>query len=298
MRYFWAFLFIALGVSILGSTLNWWGNEFWLNIWRLWPLILIFAGLELITRGYPWQPVVMLAAVLVSGLLAYDLIGNKNPVINWGSRTNTEVTESKISVDAGSAKEADVAIKTGAVQLTVDGTTDKLVDGSLTSNVSNADVHQEVKNDKASVEISTPGIKDLWLIGHYQNFLKLALSKALPINLSVDSGASSVTLNLKETNLSGLTIKSGASSLNVQLGDKVKDGTKVNVDAGAASIDMSVPTSYGVRIISKSGLSSQNFTGFTKVSDDTWESEGYGASTKKMEVTFKSGASSIKVNRN
>jgi hypothetical protein len=297
MRYFWAFLFISLGLAILGSSLNWWGNEFWLNIWRLWPLILIFAGLELVTQGYPWQPIVMLAAVLVSGFLAYDLLANKTPVVNWGNRTTAQVTKSDISVDAGDAKEADVAIKTGAVQLSVDGTTNKLVEGNLTSNVSNVEVNQNVSNGKANVEISTPGIKDLWLVGHFQNSLKLFLSKTLPINLSVDSGASSVGLNLRDINLSGLTIKSGASSIGVQLGTMVKDGAKVNVDAGAASIDMTVPTSYGVRIISKSGLSSQNFNGFSKVSVDTWESNGYAESTKKMEVTFKSGASSIKVNR-
>lgn len=296
MRYFWSFLLITLGVLIFGSSMGWWTGSF-ADLWRFWPLILIFIGLDLLTTNLRIQPLIMIVAFVLAALFVWDIAFSPKPIL-LEKKNAVKTTESKISVDVPSGiKESDVKIETGAITFDISGKTSKLADGLLTTNVSQLDLSTEVSDKIAKTTISTNANFQNWFpFVQLKNNLKLALSDKLPLNLRVNSGASTMNFNLSDYILKNLIIKSGASTIKVRIGEKTLDGSEINVDAGAATIEVNVPKNLGVKIVSDSGLTTNEFNGFTK-NGDVWESEGYGTAKKKILITFKSGASTIKVNR-
>lgn len=299
MRYFWAFVLISFGVGIIGTGLGWWNNDIWTSIWRFWPLILIFIGLDLLTRDLALQPIIMIGALIVAGIFVYDVAVSTNPVLNRSEITSRTVTESALSATLSeNAKRAFITVETGAVDFSVDGGTDKLFDGNLSSNVSKADITSSTTNDSATATISTPNIRDFWVgMTNLKNQLTLALTRAVPLDLTVNTGASKLNLDLSENQISNLTVKAGASSIFARLGDKTVDNANVNIDAGASSIEIQVPKSYAVSVKSDSGLSSHDLQGFTR-SENTWTTTENESNAKKIQINIKSGVSSIRVVRN
>jgi hypothetical protein len=299
MRYFWAFVFITLGVGIIGTAMGWWGNEIWASIWRFWPLVLVFIGLDLLTHDLALQPLIMIGALILAGAFVWDVAVSPRPILNMHRETTTNATsETSVSSNLSSnVKSAAVTVETGAIDFFINSGTDKFFDGKLNSNVARADVTSNITNDTASATISTPNAHDFWMgMTGFTNKLTLALTKNVPLDLTVKSGASKLNFDFSENQIKNLTVKAGASSIFTKLGNKTVGDASVNIDAGASSIEIEVPKSYSVTVRSESGLSSHDLSGFSK-KDDVWVSDGNDANAKKINITIKSGVSSIKVTR-
>jgi hypothetical protein len=157
-------------------------------------------------------------------------------------------------------------------------------------------VSDKTESGMQSVNISTKSNKSntwLWLEG-IKNKLTLALTDKLPVELTVDSGASTLNLDLEQYILSALTVDAGASAIDIRLGEKVKNGAKIVVDAGASTIKISLPKGVGTRIKFDSGLTTKNLSGFTE-NGSYYENESYKTSEKKIEIELKAGVSTIDV---
>jgi hypothetical protein len=299
MKYFWSLVFISIGVVLLGSGLGWWEPSIGWQLWRFWPLIIIFAGLSIITYDKSWGPLVMVAAVIVSALFIYDAVFSRNPlVVHLDSvRENVQGTKKDISVEASSGiKGARVKIDSAAVEINIDGATDKLMEGKLTSNVFSPVISNKADAGLQIVNLSTKSQKSntwLWLEG-IKNKLNLAFSDNIPLEMTVDSGASTLNLNLEKYILSALTVDAGASAIDLKLGDKIENGAKVVVDAGASTIKISLPKTIGVRVKLDSGLTTKNLNGFTQ-NGGYYENEAYKTAEKKIELEIKAGVSTIDV---
>jgi hypothetical protein len=299
MKYFWSLVFISIGVVLLGSGLGYWKASIVWQLWRFWPLIIIFAGLSLITYDKKWGPLVMIAAVAISGFLIYDAVFSKNPmVIHLDSeRESSQTVKKEISVDANNdAVSGRVKIDSAAVEINIGEKSEKFVSGQLSSNVFAPVVSDKTESGMQSVNISTKSNKSntwLWLEG-IKNKLTLALTDKLPVELTVDSGASTLNLDLEQYILSALTVDAGASAIDIRLGEKVKNGAKIVVDAGASTIKISLPKGVGTRIKFDSGLTTKNLSGFTE-NGSYYENESYKTSEKKIEIELKAGVSTIDV---
>jgi hypothetical protein len=104
-------------------------------------------------------------------------------------------------------------------------------------------------------------------------------------------------LDLSEVNLTNLTISSGASTYDIRLGEKA-DRLASEINIGASTVNIHLPKSLGLKITYQTGASSNNFTnqGLTK-SDDIYQTDNFDSAAKKIEITFKAGASSIELDR-
>lgn len=89
-------------------------------------------------------------------------------------------------------------------------------------------------------------------------------------------------------------LESGASTINVEVGDSIQNNAILDFKTGASSIDVNFPESVGVKITAETGLSSQEFTGYSE-KDGVWYSKDYEKKLKKIELKLNAGASSIKV---
>jgi hypothetical protein len=101
---------------------------------------------------------------------------------------------------------------------------------------------------------------------------------------------------MSQAQLSAMTIKAGASSLSIHLGDK-QDYTSINIDSGVSSIVVKIPADSGVKLTVDGGLTDKHLADLSKTSDGTFESTDYLSSKKKVFITSKIGVSSFTIER-
>ncbi|MBW6431858.1 hypothetical protein K0A96_01575, partial [Patescibacteria group bacterium] len=122
MRYFWALLLISLGVIFLGAEFGYWGYDQVSQIWQFWPLVLVFAGLDMLTKKYKYGWLLMLVAFFLSAGLIYATIFTNYNLFGIKSGNQKEVATSQIRVDIrNEINEQDILISTGAMNLNISG---------------------------------------------------------------------------------------------------------------------------------------------------------------------------------
>ncbi|MFA6553457.1 MAG: toast rack family protein [Patescibacteria group bacterium] len=282
-------IIIFVGVVYLAQANGWAGLNVNLDWDRLWPLIIVFIGLSML-GGKGWMSgtigiIITIAILAIAALL----------IFTPANGTNTSVTTDTIAIakDAA-ATSATVEIKAGAGTLNIKGGATDLVNGTLESNVTKATTESSLNNSIQTVTIKEDSIS--WHgVGHKTNALDLMLTETLPITLSLDTGAMSINLDLKQVNAEAITINTGASSMDLALGD-IPALTRLTIDGGASSFNISLPEGVGAKITIDAGLSSKNFPNFKKIDENNYETENYSTAQKKIDMDLDVGVSSINLN--
>ncbi len=292
-RFFWGLMIVLIGALWLLSNFGLLPGNFWFEIWRLWPLLLVLWGLSLLI-GKEGR-----AGVIFSVIMSVIVIGCV-VLFGWiyNSGRNIELSKSTISVDKDSSiEEAQINLNFGAGSLELDSGSDKLVEGDAES-YSDISAETSIFGKKETVTISQKNLNfGLWRVGNQRNDIILKLATGLPIELNLDTGASKYDLDLTDVSLSKLTIDAGASSGDIRLGSKL-DNTEVVISAGASSFNIKVPKDSALKIVNKSGFSSHNFSSLDlERNGEEWKSQSYDSALKKIEMTFSSGATSINIEK-
>lgn len=285
----WGLLLITIGVLILLGNIGILEVDLW-QLWQLWPLLIIVAGISILAlRGWLSVAISIIVTVVVLGLAAAVSTG----VIKTGGEVTNESFE---VVQAHQAvTKANVEIDAGAGSIIVGSQSgNNVVEGSLESNVFKVNRQTSVDDGTQYVKLSLDGNAEWWR-GKFSNTLTVNLKKDLPTSLSFNAGASKIKIDLREVVTEALTIDSGASSIDLKLGDK-QAVSEVDIDTGVSSVDISVPKNSGIRIVIDGGLSSKNLpSDFEEVSEDTFESANYKDAENKINIVIDMGVSSLKL---
>lgn len=293
MRWFWGALIIFVGVVILGVNLGWWALANIGNLWQLWPLILIVIGVSIIFRHFRFGWIVTLVIFILALMFALAMLGPINS--NVIRSNNIEIKTSDFSEDLPTnVTSADIKIKTGASDVHLGSSSAKLIEGTLKS-AQNPNLSIDIADQKANVvfDLSNPTRFLSWT----KNSLDVRLTDKVPVLLSIDAGASSLSLDCSNLNLNGATFKTGAASLDLKLGEKIKNDATIDIDSGASSITIAVPKNLGVKVVAKSGVSSKNFNGFDKIDSNNYQTPDYQNAQNKITIMINAGASSMEINR-
>lgn len=291
---FWGFAFIFVGALLLLDNLGVVTVQF-SHLWQLWPILVIGAGVSLLSlRGWFGCVITFLLAIAF-GVLAY-LVAVENPFYDVDSGIKRQVSVVSAGLqDAG--KGLNLTLKTGAVDLTLDKTKEtKAFTATLESNNLSLRQEETTTRDGTQYVTLTTEAQRGWWIGSRANSLRVGLTDTLPLALRVETGAASVKGDLSEVYLKTLSVKTGASSIQLKLGTNEAKQT-VTVEAGASSVVLSVPASAGVRIETDDGLSRTDFAGLTKVSEGVYESADFGTAEKQITIQAKIGVSSFELKR-
>jgi len=298
-KFLWGLVVLAFGVIFLLINFGYLEWNILVDLWRFWPLILVIAGLSIMSRGLPNVVNIFLGVLLILlvGLIIFELATNPTQRDRWTKVTGSSGTNYTVSEQAGSGATAgQIQLSTGGAKLRVSGGGDKLLEGTITSSFLAPTVEHTLSdgNEKVTVVANATWAKTLRTGSNDWN---LTLGKDLPTKLGLNCGAIDGLLDLREVKLTELTVKGGASSIDLNLGDK-SDMLEATVELGASDLKIKVPKGVGVKIKAESGLSSNNFLSqdLTR-SDDTFESADYEASAKKIEIDLKTGASSVELER-
>lgn len=208
------------------------------------------------------------------------------------ARVGALQTESK-SVELGDAKSVSVEINLGAGDLQLTGGAEKLMEADFTYNV--AKIKPEVKYIDGTLVVRQPetnGMPALLGITDFRNEWNLRLNDGVPMDLSVDVGGGTSTLQLAGLSLTGLDISLGAGVYTVDLSGDWAHNMDVTIDAGAASLNLRLPKSVGVRVKVESGPHTIEATGLTK-DGEFYTNAAYGLSDVTIQIDLEVGIGTV-----
>ncbi len=259
-----------------------------LNLWQLWPILIVVIGLSLLSRRN-WSNI---GAGAIVTLIILAIIA----LIFWSGAYDLtkDVADRDINLAlAPNADKTEVRLDLGAVELDIEGVTAALLNGEVRSSGGDLSVSDSVLDGthKAEVNLSS----DLFsLFGKKVNQVDLALNNTLPMELYLQSKQSDLNLDLSNYHITYAEIETGASTFDLILGDKVARA-EYKIKTGASTIDIETPLNAGVRVTLQGKMVSRDLEGFVKVDNNTFVSSNYEEAEKFIELHIDMGVSGLSI---
>jgi LiaI-LiaF-like transmembrane region len=253
---FWGTALILVGVLLFLQTEGYIGNIFP----YLWPLALILVGAWVILGVY-WKPATS--------------------------------PEESFSIPLGAVQSVEYHFSHGAGQLEISGgaPTGRALVGTSAAGMNR---NSQVNGDKLDVRVEA-GPSFVPFIGPSQGVWRFQLTREIPSRLVVETGASSLNLDLRDVPAREIALKTGASSSNIILPEQ--GASLLDIEAGAASVRVVVPPATAARIRVEEGVTSINVdtNRFPRLGSGFYQSSGYDTAVDRAEINIASGLGSITV---
>jgi len=253
---FWGSALILVGVLLYLQTQGYISNVFK----YFWPLTLILVGGWIILGVY-WKP--------------------------------SPSSDDTFSIPMGTAQSVKYNFAHGAGQLGISGGAPAGLAIVGTSGVGmNRNSH--LNGDRLEVRVEA-GPSFVPFIGPNAGIWRFQLPQDVPIQLTVESGASSINIDLTDVLATRVSLKTGASSTNVTMPSR--GVSLLDVESGAASINIRVPDVTAARVRVNEGLTSLNVdtTRFPRLDSGVYQSSNFDVSQNRTEINIGSGLGSITV---
>jgi hypothetical protein len=296
-------LLISIGAILLVNNLGIVPWSIWPVLARLWPVLLIVAGLDLLLEHHGrWvslltaiAAVIIVTATAVAILRFHDL----------GSAAAEPASARTTTVPLDGAARGQVTVHLAAGQLTMgalpSGATSLLaVNSQMPSGMQMAS-RVERSNGTATVTLQgegrAPGLWFLDWIGPRDGIRwTVQLARATPLTLEVNLGAGRADLDLSELAVQELTLDSGAGDLTVTF-PAGTSRTDAEIRSGAGHLTLIIPPEVGARLHAPAeGIVKINAPGdrFHQTTDG-YESSNYASAAHHLEITLHLGVGSVDV---
>jgi hypothetical protein len=294
---FWGVFLISIGILILLRNYFDLSIE-WGDIWKLWPLIFVLIGANLMLKNDSIKAVLSVFTALLLAFAVYtsvaNLFGLVREDIHIRIDDERDYDTSRYSTEFSSEiRSASLDVEAGAGSFILNDTTDLLFDASVEGKRNNYELIENSSDETADLVFTMKSTK---FFPGKKNRVDIKLNAAPLWDLNFEIGAAAVDFDLSPYKINNLDISMGAASLKLRLGS-INNESRVNIDAGASSIDIDVPENAGCEIRADVSLSSKNFRGFEKVKETLYRTSGFDNANKKIFIQLQSGVSSINVNR-
>ncbi len=292
MRYrsfFWPAVLILVGVVALLVNTGQIALDRLVLLTDLWPLILIVVGIELIVRRSVHGTTGDIAAALIIvlaivGAAVYVAIA-PNPVATQSMTASGEV---------GGLSEASADISAGAATITVQGSSD-LGSNLYRAHIDYSGPKPEVRLDRSSgvLSISQKGSSFPW-IENRRFVLKLEVNPGVPWSITLNTGASTTTINLPQVHVTGVTIHTGASRDDITLGTP-SGIVPVEVNGGALMVNVHRPRGTAASVSVSGGAVTLRADGRDQhgIGDLKYESDGFSSAPSGYRVEVNGGACTV-----
>lgn len=305
----WGLVFVFTGIIIL---LDNFGviDFYWGSIWRLWPLLLIIWGAELIFSGRnnsagSWiSALITLAALGFAGYYGTTRMSDGNGLMRnfrWHRDSGTKASEFKSNrfsePFSGTIHRAELNISGGATIYRLKDSTANLFDADIKHQFGN---YSLTRTNRDTIEVLGLKMPESAHINGSQNFnlnkVEMQLNNKPVWDINLQIGAGKADFDLSKFKIASLNIDGGAASFKIKLGEP-QTNTNVSVETGVSKVMISVPVAVGCLIRVGSGLSSNSFKGFNRQDDNTYTTDNYNSSSKNIMINLGGGISDFEVRR-
>lgn len=287
---FWPLLLISVGLVFLAANFGFLPPVSMLALLALWPLILIFIGVDIaVGRRSPLTALGIDLALLLAGLV---LVTAQPSWIGVSWFAGAAEGQSDVAAPRDGASSLNLHLSGGAGRFTLVGGSSALAEAH--SDASTLRLRRS-GTDRATVRIDEVGGSRFGVRGSPALTIDSKVASDIPTSLDVSVGAGEFVLDLRDVKVTDARISAGASSLELTLPRPTGD-VSVRISAGASSVVIEVPDGVEARVTTTGALMSLRSTsGRVTVNGGVAETVGYGAARDRVTVTVSAGASSVVV---
>ena len=294
MSIFWPLLLITLGVLFLLSNFGIIPWSWWLEAWRLWPLILILIGIDILIGRFSGWVAAVLTVIALLLFVAAGFYFAGVLVDQRGSVFTQREPESVIQALEG-VRAADVRLEFGSGRLNVKplpSGSDSLMEGDFTGLGTGDRLDKTfVKNgDKGRLTLKSRNRG----IGEQGVDWDVRLSGDIPLELSIKGGAAESDIDLSKLKVQRLQVDIGASTVKVAFPEEA-GLTTATIQSGVSRIMLEIPPGVGAKIQTDGGLSAFDVASRFRKTEDTYISDNFNTATNRLELTIKTGLSSVTI---
>jgi len=279
------------GIFLLNNfgVLPW---SIWLSLWKFWPVILILIGIEfLFGRSISMRTTIILfALVFVAPIFLFLNPFGGNPL-----------TTSKLEINEAlaTATRSKIVVNLPAVNLKIQSlATDsaRLVSGSMSYSTTGG-VPTIIKTEDKGVaylSLNQSTENNLPFFGSIRNDLELSLSRLIPIDLTLKSGAHNTNLDLTGLRVDSIEIETGTGILTIKYPKQFSN--KTFIKTAASTVTFEIPAEVGSQIKITGGPKNVNIpTERFNKNGETYQSKNFDSAKIKIEIEVQIGAGSIQV---
>lgn len=289
----WGILFLSAGIIALLNTTGAISWSVWLDMWRLWPMLLVLWGLNIIFHRFHPALIALIVVASVGGVVGFAYWADDGEVFA------AEFTDFEYSVDRGDTQSLDLDIDFGAGTLnigTLDASDTRLFHAALNDDVDGVDFVTVDNGDSESIRLRVDG-KSGWLPWRSDSDREwtVLLHPDVTGEFNLDGGAGKFDIDLSNTQIVLFDMDIGAADFDLTVPANA-GSVEGSISAGASDIRVVIPEEVAARIDNDSGVSSVDIDRdrFPK-SGDLNESPDYDDAENRIDLTISAGASSITV---
>lgn len=274
-------LLIGIGVVLLMNTMGILDWSVWLSIVRLWPVLLIAVGLDLLLgRHSVWGS--LLAAVLVLGLLAAALWLTTSQQAPGGAGLVAETIQQPLQ--GATSAEVQISPAVGRLRLQALPEAASLVQGTIYRG-RNEEVEQTFEGGtRASFRLRAGEMswvpfgtwafdRRLWDVG---------LSPGAALDLQVDMGAGEAILDLTGLQLERVRVNMGLGRTEVWL--PATGRFEATLDGAIGETVIVIPDGLAVRLQGSTGLAARRLPEGYRQNGDVYTSPGFESAENRVEL--------------
>lgn len=328
---FWPMLLIGIGVIWFLGNMNILSFENILVLARLWPLVLIIIGVDML---FGRRSPALGALIGIGTIVALVVLMLAGPALGLGY--DVEITDLANSEPLGDAQSAQIILESGTGEVRVAPLSDSanLIDFNIHS-IGEVDYQVSSSGTQKTIQLKqaeTSGFDGFagFLAAVFQKgddllLWNVQLSPQTPLDLNISSGTGALNLDLSELQITRLnasvgtgsmelTLPTGESSYPVVLSTGTGSGTitipqdaalDIQVSSGTGSFTINLPENSGVRLVASTGTGSINVPAFLKRlgsekdqftgDSGTWETDNYANADRKISIHYEGGTGSLNV---
>lgn len=307
-RVFNALTLIVIGVIFLGNTTGLVPWNVWLNMLKLWPLIIVSIGISIIFGGpNRWMKLVgsIITFAIFLVMVVLSLSGQFQQ--NWSflpafSSGSTQSYHQEVAYDQETNYTSQLLdIDMGLGDLKIADNNDSTNYLELDTQYANSTRRPELvvaKNNSQLEMTLTAKQQQVWFFESQTDKYDLQLGRdILPLDLRVKVGAGNGNIALDQQDLTSLNAEVGAGSLVIDLG-KETIVREMRLKAGVGSIEVQVPQDWGLRLEYKVGLGSLTLDGQSLANgsgNSIYQTAGYADADQQLTVQIDVGLGSVNI---
>jgi cell wall-active antibiotic response 4TMS protein YvqF len=303
---FWPIILIGAGVLLLLSNLGVVPWSSWSLLWRLWPVLLIALGLDVLIgrrsmAGAIFSGVVLL--VLLGGAVALVVFAQNIPI--WADLSEPAAWQIKdVEHPIGDIERATVDIDWSSPpgHLYALSDSENLIEGRIAYR-GELVFGAHTRGDRADVQLYSESAGP-WF-GPFQSLpdedrrWDVRLSPGALLDLNLNAGSGRCDFDLSELRLSALTLDVGSGAVTLALpGNNTLGAT---IEGGSGALTISLPRSIGARVILESGSGAfrpgERFRLVSGEQDDDgmWETRNWDTAEHTVEITIDQGSGRVAI---
>ncbi len=280
---------IIVGLALLLDQLGIWYLN-WANVVRFWPLILVFIGLEILSRKTRWGGIISL--VLAVAFVAVILVV---AVPNGPREQGT--AEERLNYPLKGIQEADVRLDAGVGRLEITPLADSgnLYEADIAYDKARTTFTHDVTANGNVARVELRARQSGWVpFGRDANESWLVrLSPDVPTRLNINTGVNRSEIDLTGLKLTRLDLNVGVGQTTVILSGE--GSYRATVKGGVGALTVEIPKGMEARIQINRGVGSAHVDGRFSQDGNIYVSDGYDRATNKLDLDIDGGVGSVTV---